>query len=74
MICLFSVLLLLLTGTVFVNSPAALIADITPGPLNEIFWITVILLYYVMATLLPIYFSKARKPDQKQKNIKELLG
>ena len=24
--------------------------------------------------LLLIYFSKARKPDQKQKNIKELLG
>ena len=50
----FSVLLLLLTGTVFVNSPAALIARLTPDFLNETFWIVVILLYYVLATLLPI--------------------
>ena len=50
----FSVLLLLLTGTVFVNSPAALIARLTPSALNETFWVVVILLYYVLATLLPI--------------------
>ena len=47
----FSILLLLLTGTVFVNSPAALIARLTPAFLGEPFWIIVILLYYVMATL-----------------------
>ncbi len=51
---IFSVVLLILTGTVFVNSPAALIARLTPGILNETFWIVVILLYYVLATLLPI--------------------
>ena len=51
---LFSVLLLLLTGTVFVNSPAALIAQLTPESLNTTFWIIVILIYYVLATLLPI--------------------
>ncbi len=50
----FSVVLLVLTGTVFVNSPAALIARLTPAALNETFWIVVILLYYVLATLLPI--------------------
>ena len=50
----FSVVLLVLTGTVFVNSPAALIAKLTPSSLNETFWIVVILLYYVLATLLPI--------------------
>ncbi|MCR5782977.1 MAG: carbon starvation protein A [Clostridia bacterium] len=50
----FSVVLLILTGTVFVNSPAALIARLTPSSLNETFWIVVILLYYVLATLLPI--------------------
>ena len=50
----FSVVLLVLTGTVFVNSPAALIARLTPAFLNERFWIVVILLYYVLATLLPI--------------------
>ena len=51
---IFSVVLLILTGTVFVNSPAALIARLTPESLNETFWIVVILLYYVLATLLPI--------------------
>ncbi len=50
----FSVVLLVLTGAVFVNSPAALIARLTPKSLNETFWIVVILLYYVLATLLPI--------------------
>ena len=51
---LFSVLLLLLTGTVFVNSPAALIAKLTPEWMGVNFWIVVILIYYVLATLLPI--------------------
>ncbi len=51
---IFSVLLLLLTGTVFVTSPAALIARLTPEKLGTGFWIVVILLYYILATLLPI--------------------
>ena len=51
---IFSIVLLILCGTVFVNSPAALIAQLTPGFLNEQVWIVVILLYYVLATLLPI--------------------
>ena len=51
---LFSVVLLLLTGTVFVNSPAALIARLTPESLGVTFWVVVILIYYVLATLLPI--------------------
>ena len=50
----FSIVLLILCGTVFVNSPAALIARLTPGFLNESLWVIVILLYYVLATLLPI--------------------
>lgn len=51
---IFSILLLLLTGTVFVTSPASLIAKLTPDFLNNTFWIIVILLYYIAATLLPI--------------------
>ena len=51
---IFSILLLLLTGTVFVNSPASLIARLTPASLGETFWIIVILIYYIAATLLPI--------------------
>jgi carbon starvation protein CstA len=50
----FSVLLLLLTGTVFVTSPAALLARLTPNALSGTFWIVIILVYYVLATLLPI--------------------
>ena len=50
----FSVVLLVLTGTVFVNSPAALLARLTPDFMGETFWIVVILLYYILATLLPI--------------------
>ena len=51
---LFSVLLLLLTGTVFVTSPAALIARLTPFENDAQLWVAVILVYYVLATLLPI--------------------
>ncbi|MCR4797916.1 MAG: carbon starvation protein A [Lachnospiraceae bacterium] len=51
---LFSVLLLLLTGTVFVTSPAALLAKLTPDTLSLSVWIVIILIYYVLATLLPI--------------------
>ncbi len=50
----FSVLLLLLTGTVFITSPAALIARLTPDFLSNEFWIVIILLYYILATLIPI--------------------
>ena len=51
---IFSIVLLILTGTVFVNSPAALLDRLTPAALNVNFWIIVILIYYVLATLLPI--------------------
>ncbi|MCR4776019.1 MAG: carbon starvation protein A [Saccharofermentans sp.] len=51
---IFSILLLLLTGTVFVTSPAALISSLIPNFLNKTFWIVVILIYYVLATLLPV--------------------
>ncbi|WP_044913324.1 carbon starvation CstA family protein [Butyrivibrio sp. WCE2006] len=50
----FSLILLILTGTVFVTSPAALIARITPDFLTESFWVVLILIYYLIATLLPI--------------------
>lgn len=51
---LFSIVLLLLTGTVFVTSPAALLARLTPGKLNMTFWIVIILVYYLLATIWPI--------------------
>ncbi len=50
----FSVVLLVLCGTVFVTSPARLLDRLTPGWMNGTFWAVVILVYYLLATLLPI--------------------
>ena len=50
----FSVVLLILCGTVFVTSPASLLAGLTPAFFSKTFWTVVILIYYVLATLLPI--------------------
>ena len=50
----FSVVLLVLCGTVFVTSPATLLSSLTPDALNTTFWTVLILIYYVLATLLPI--------------------
>ena len=50
----FSVVLLILCGTVFVTSPAGLLDTLTPAPLNGTFWAIIILVYYLLATLLPI--------------------
>lgn len=51
---LFSVVLLVLCGTVFVTSPAGLLDKLTPDWMNGTFWAIVILVYYLLATLLPI--------------------
>lgn len=50
----FSVVLLVLCGTVFVTSPAGLLDVLTPEWMNGTFWAIVILVYYLLATLLPI--------------------
>ncbi|MDR1810525.1 MAG: carbon starvation protein A [Prevotella sp.] len=50
----FTVILLVLVGAVFVSGPAELIAGLTPKSLDATFWIIVIFAYYVLATLLPI--------------------
>ena len=50
----FSVILLVLCGTVFVTSPAALLAKLTPDWMSGTFWAVIILAYYLLATLLPI--------------------
>jgi carbon starvation protein CstA len=50
----FSVVLLIMCGVVFVTSPAALLDELTPDWMNGTFWAIVILVYYLLATLLPI--------------------
>jgi len=51
---IFSVVVLVLVGVVFVTGPAALIAGLTPAALDKQFWVYVIFAYYVLATFLPI--------------------
>ncbi len=50
----FSVILLILCGTVFVTSPAGLLDKLTPDWMNGTVWAVIILAYYLLATLLPI--------------------
>ncbi|MGA4720422.1 carbon starvation protein A [Fictibacillus nanhaiensis] len=50
----FTLLLLLLVGTVFVSAPAALIHDLTGDWISLSLIIGLIFVYYVLATLLPI--------------------
>lgn len=50
----FSLILMILVGAVFVSQPADLIAGMTPDYLDRIFWVVVIFVYYMLATVLPI--------------------
>ena len=51
---IFSVILLVMVGVVFMVGPAGLLAKLTPSFANVTFWTIVILIYYFLATLLPI--------------------
>ena len=50
----FSVFLLVMVGVVFMVGPAGLLARLTPDCLDKHFWIVIILIYYFLATLLPV--------------------
>ena len=50
----FSVILLVMVGVVFMVGPAELLAKLTPKFMNVTFWTIVVLIYYFLATLLPI--------------------
>lgn len=50
----FSVVLLVLVGTVFVTGPAKLLASLTPAPFGFNFWLGAVMVYYFLATMLPI--------------------
>lgn len=49
-----STVLLILVAAVFVVTPASLLAGMTPDWASTIFWIGLIFVYYMLATLLPI--------------------
>ena len=50
----FSVVLLILVGVNFSKNPAQLLAILTPETLDANFWLAVVLIYYFIATFLPI--------------------
>ncbi len=51
---LLTIVLLVCVGAVFVSGPAGLLTNITPDQFDATFWIIVIFIYYIIATLLPI--------------------
>ena len=55
----FSVILMMLVGAVFVASPADLLARLTPESLDMTFWIVVIFIYYILATVFFRQISQA---------------
>ena len=50
----FTVILMILVGAVFVAGPAGLLAKLTPDYMDITFWIVIVFIYYVLATLLPV--------------------
>lgn len=50
----FSIILLILVGTVFMTGPANLLASLTPDKFNANFWLVIIIIYYFLATFLPV--------------------
>lgn len=50
----FTVILLLMVGTVFIIGPAQIMSGITEGFAGYGFWIFVIFIYYILSTVLPI--------------------
>ena len=50
----FSIVLLILVGGVFVVTTSGLIASLTPEALDATFWAAVIFVYYLLATLFPV--------------------
>ncbi len=50
----FSVILLVMCGVVFTTGPAGLLAMLTPEVLDAKFWMWVVIIYYMIATFVPI--------------------
>lgn len=50
----FSMILLVMCGVVFTKGPAGLLAMLTPEVLDATFWMWVVMIYYMIATFVPI--------------------
>lgn len=51
---IFTIVLLILVGVVFISGPAGILANLTTSSLDFRFWVWSIFIYYILATLLPI--------------------
>ena len=51
---LFTVAMMILVGAVFIMGPAKILSGLTTGYVGVTAWATIIFIYYVMATMLPI--------------------
>lgn len=50
----FTVFLMILVGAVFITGPAKILEGITPDFFTMTFWVWVVFIYYILATMLPI--------------------
>lgn len=50
----FIIILMILVGAVFVSGPAGILTGLTPDTFGMTFWATVVFIYYIIATMLPI--------------------
>ena len=50
----FTVILMILVGAVFITGPANILSNMTNGFGGPTFWVLIVFVYYVLATLLPI--------------------
>ncbi|WP_346863665.1 carbon starvation protein A [uncultured Draconibacterium sp.] len=50
----FTVILMVLVGAVFIMGPAKILAGLTPNFASVSFWVWIVFVYYLLATMLPI--------------------
>jgi carbon starvation protein CstA len=50
----FTLILMVLVGAVFIIGPAKILAGLTPDLISMTFWVWIVFIYYILATLLPI--------------------
>lgn len=50
----FTVILMVIVGAVFIMGPAKILSGLTPESLTMTFWVWVVFIYYILATMLPI--------------------
>jgi len=50
----FTVILMVMVGAVFIMGPAKILAGLTPDFASMTFWVWVVFIYYLLATMLPI--------------------